>query len=128
MSITVASENTEGLFGLLLGRILHHVDPPQTLAVARIEKRIGGFVAEPMAPGALSQVVPIDLDPLHLAQLYKAIPADEEGKERGNRRDCAESPVGLLDKVLQIHAVETGQECAHCETKSAHAELEIQKH
>jgi len=100
-------EDAKTLLRLLLHRILHHVDPPQPLAVAGIKEGIGAVIVEPVPSTALLQAVPVDLDPLHLAQLYESVPAHQERKKGRGGRDAAKSPVGLLDEVLQVHAVET---------------------
>ncbi len=39
-----------------------------------------------------------------------------------------EAPVGLLDEVLQIHAVQAGQKGAHREAEGGDAELDIEEH
>lgn len=124
----VASEEAKRPLGPLFDCILHHIDSSQPFTVAGVEEGVGGVVAEPVASGALPQVVSIDLNPLDLAQLHKTVPAHKEREKTGGGGDCTKSPVGLLDEVLQIHTVETGKECAHCEPKCPHAEFEIQQH
>lgn len=81
---------------------------------------------EPRRGGAA--VGAMHLDPLDLAQLDKAISADQEREEYGEGGDASKTPVGLFNEVLQVHTVQTSQEGAHGQAKGANAEFEVQKH
>ena len=113
---------------MLLG-ILHHVESPQPLTVAGIQQNVVDItlLAEPMAAGS-PQVVGVHPDPLHLPELDEPVPADEEREDGRDGCDGSESPIRLLYEVLEVHAVQTGQESPHGQTKCAHAKLEVKKH
>jgi len=67
-------------------------------------------------------------DALEFAELVESVDADDCSDCKAGDRDTAKTVVGLFDKVLQVHSVETGVEGSGGQTEGTNAELEIEKH
>lgn len=109
--------------------VLDHVDPPQPLPVARIQQAVRAVVTEPIVLGSqTTDATTAHLDTLDLAEFHQPVPTNEEGEDGGNGGDSAEPPVGFLDEVLEVHAVQASEESTHGEAEGADAKLEVKQH
>lgn len=65
---------------------------------------------------------------LDLAQFLQSVRSDEEAENGAPAADAVEAEVGLFDEVLQVHAVEGGDEGAGCDGEGEDGEFEIEEH
>lgn len=78
--------------------------------------------------GDLPSPLTIHTDALDAPQLLQSKDADQGGEGEAEGADAGEAEVGLFDEVLEVHAVEAGDEGARADAKGADAEFEVEKH
>jgi hypothetical protein len=66
--------------------------------------------------------------PLHAAQARQAVGQDHGAGRGAHERERAEAKVGLLEEVLEVHAVERGDEGAGGEAEGPDAEAQLEEH
>lgn len=65
---------------------------------------------------------------LHFSQPLDAYCDGDDRRDCADRGNTAEAEIRLLDKVLQVHAIQSSNEGTGCEAKSPDGEAKIQKH
>lgn len=70
----------------------------------------------------------IHAHPLHSPQLLQPVHGDNGAEDRAPGADAPETNVGLFDEVLQVHAVEGGDEGAGRDGEGEDGEFQVQKH
>lgn len=79
-----------------------------------------------MAPAPATLLAP-DADALDFAEFGQAVGADEGGQEEGEAGDADEAEVGFFEEVLEVHAVEAGDEGAAADAEGADGEFEVEQ-
>lgn len=82
----------------------------------------------PPAATVVAAVLPPHADPLNPAKFAKSITAYDSGEDERKSADTDEAKIGFFDKVLEIHAVETGDKGTRANSECADAEFQIEQH